>query len=307
MAVLKAHAWSAFLLAINWGVFVWAAQHGRIIDCSLGYFINPLLNVLIGSRLLGERLSRLQKLSIASAACGVRRSSCSWGAFHGSGCCWRLAFALYGLARRRSPLGSLPGLGVETVVGIPIAALYLIWSQQSGIAIWGDGLDARSAAHHRPRHHHDDSAARLRAWSAAASLRAARRAAVSAPTGQFLVGAFVYHETISAAALVSFGLIWTGVRCSAGICICTAGVPPSPPDHAIDLPHQHTARRQRGGHVCVSQRSEQHRPRHAADAQSGAPRHRRTRAGGPPHRIPLPRLGFHHFPLLHFAALMMSC
>jgi chloramphenicol-sensitive protein RarD len=57
MIVLKAHAWSAFLLAINWGVFVWAAQHGRILDCSLGYFINPLLNVLIGSRLFGERLS----------------------------------------------------------------------------------------------------------------------------------------------------------------------------------------------------------------------------------------------------------
>ncbi|MBL9131389.1 MAG: hypothetical protein JNG86_09330, partial [Verrucomicrobiaceae bacterium] len=69
--LLKTHAWSAFLLAINWGVFVWAAQHERILDCSLGYFINPLLNVLIGSYLLGERLSGLKKLSIASAACGV--------------------------------------------------------------------------------------------------------------------------------------------------------------------------------------------------------------------------------------------
>ncbi|MFM7604097.1 MAG: EamA family transporter, partial [Prosthecobacter sp.] len=69
--LIKAHACSAFLLAINWGVFVWAAQHGRILDCSLGYFINPLLNVLIGSFWLGEGLSRLQKLSIASAAAGV--------------------------------------------------------------------------------------------------------------------------------------------------------------------------------------------------------------------------------------------
>jgi len=79
------------LLAINWGVFVWAAQHGRIIDCSLGYFINPLLNVLIGSRLLGEHLSRLQKLSIGSAACGVLTQLVLVGRFPWIGLLPRLA------------------------------------------------------------------------------------------------------------------------------------------------------------------------------------------------------------------------
>ena len=211
VALVKAHAWSAFLLAINWGVFVWAAQHGRIIDCSLGYFINPLLNVLIGSQLLGERLSRLQKLSIASAACGVAMQIVLVGRFPWIGLLLAGTFALYGLARRRSPLGSLPGLGVETVVGIPVAAVYLMWSQHSGASIWGTssphdlllitGLGIVTTIPLLGFAH----GARKLPFALLGVLQ------FLAPTGQFLVGAFVYHETISTAALVSFGLIWTGV------------------------------------------------------------------------------------------------
>ena len=209
--LLRAHAWSAFLLAINWGVFVWAAQHGRIIDCSLGYFINPLLNVLIGSRLFGERLSWLQKLSIASAACGVVTQLVLVGRFPWIGLLLAVSFALYGLARRRSPLGSLPGLGVETLVGIPIAVAYLTWSQQSGVSIWGTastrdllliiGLGIITTIPLLGFAH----AARQLPFALLGVLQ------FLAPTGQFLVGALVYHEPVSAAALVSFGLIWTGV------------------------------------------------------------------------------------------------
>jgi len=209
--LLRAHAWSAFLLAINWGVFVWAAQHGRIIDCSLGYFINPLLNVLIGSRLLGERLSWLQKLSIASAACGVVTQIVLAGRFPWVGLLLAVSFALYGLARRRSPLGSLPGLGVETLVGIPIAVVYLAWSQQSGVSVWGTastrdllliiGLGIITTIPLLGFAH----AARQLPFALLGVLQ------FLAPTGQFLVGALVYHEPVSAAAMVSFGLIWTGV------------------------------------------------------------------------------------------------
>ena len=210
-ALIKAHAWSAFLLAINWGVFVWAAQHGRIIDCSLGYFINPLLNVLIGSRLLGERLSRLQKLSIASAACGVAMQIVLVGRFPWIGLLLAGTFALYGLARRRSPLGPLPGLGVETIVGIPIAAAYLMWSQHNGALIWGT-----SSTHDLLLITGLGIVTTIPLLGFAHGARQLPFALLGvlqflAPTGQFLVGAFIYHETISAAALVSFGLIWTGV------------------------------------------------------------------------------------------------
>ncbi len=210
-AVLKAHAWSAFLLAINWGVFVWAAQHGRILECSLGYFINPLLNVLIGSRMLGERLTGLQKLSVASAACGVAAQLVLAGRFPWIGLLLAGTFALYGLARRRSPLGSLPGLGVETVAGIPIAALYLVWCQQSGVAIWGNasphdllliiGLGIITTIPLLGFAH----AARQLPFALLGVLQ------FLAPTGQFFVGALLYEEPVSGAVLVSFGLIWTGV------------------------------------------------------------------------------------------------
>ncbi|WP_395743630.1 EamA family transporter RarD [Prosthecobacter sp.] len=209
--LLRAHAWSAFLLAINWGVFVWAAQHGRIIDCSLGYFINPLLNVLIGSRMLGERLTALQKLSIGSAAFGVLTQLMLVGRFPWIGLLLAGSFALYGLARRRSPLGSLPGLAVETVVGVPVAVTYLIWTQQSGMPIWG----AATA--------HDlfliaglgiiTTIPLLGFAHGARQLPFALLGVLQflAPTGQFLVGALLYHEPVSAAAMVSFGLIWLGV------------------------------------------------------------------------------------------------
>lgn len=209
--LLKAHAWSAFLLAINWGVFVWAAQHGRILDCSLGYFINPLLNVLIGSCMLGERLSRLQKLSITAAVCGVATQLVLAGRFPWIGLLLAVSFALYGLARRHSPLGSLPGLGVETLVGIPFASAYLLWTQQGGAAIWGTasaqdlmliiGLGIITTIPLLGFAH----AARKLPFALLGVLQ------FLAPTGQFLVGAFIYHEPVNHIALISFGLIWTGV------------------------------------------------------------------------------------------------
>jgi chloramphenicol-sensitive protein RarD len=214
--LVKAHAWSAFLLAINWGVFVWAAQHGRIIDCSLGYFINPLLNVLIGSRLLGERLSTLQKLSIASAACGVAAQIVLVGRFPWIGLLLAGSFALYGLARRQSPLGSLPGLGIETMVGIPVAAVFLLWCQQGGVSIWGTassrdlaliiGLGVITTIPLLGFAH----GARQLPFALLGVLQ------FLAPTGQFLVGALMYHEPVSTAALASFALIWAGVALFCG-------------------------------------------------------------------------------------------
>jgi chloramphenicol-sensitive protein RarD len=216
LTLIKAHAWSAFLLAINWGVFVWAAQHGRILDCSLGYFINPLLNVLIGSFWLGENLSRLQKLSIAFAAAGVTMQLVLVGRFPWIGLLLAGSFALYGLARRRSPLGSLPGLAMETIVGIPIAIVYLLWSHHSGVSIWGASSTRDLLLIF--------SLGIITTIPLLGFARGARELPFAllgvlqflAPTGQFLVGAFVYGEPVNAASLVSFGLIWTGVALFCG-------------------------------------------------------------------------------------------
>lgn len=211
LKLIKTHAGSAFLLAINWGVFVWAAQHGHILDCSLGYFINPLLNVLIGSFWLGENLSNLQKISIVSAAAGVAMQLVFVGRFPWIGLLLAGSFALYGLARRRSSLGSLPGLAMETIVGIPVALLYLIWSEHMGSAIWGTAstLDVLLIL----------GLGVITTVPLLGFARAARELPFAllgvlqflAPTGQFLIGSLVYGEPLNVASLMSFGLIWIGV------------------------------------------------------------------------------------------------
>jgi chloramphenicol-sensitive protein RarD len=209
--VLRTHALAAALLGVNWGVFVWAAQHGRIVECSVGYFINPLLNVLIGTQLLGERLNALQKASISCATAGVLlrvagQSSGLWIALS-----LALSFASYGLVRRQSSLGALSGLAVESVIGFPFALGYLVWSQQQGHPLWGTGstqdlllilgLGAITAVPLLGFAH----AARKLPFSLLGLLQ------FLAPTGQFLLGMLVYGESQSPLAIASLCLIWLGV------------------------------------------------------------------------------------------------
>ena len=210
-AVLRAHAWAGLLLTINWTLFVWATQHGRILEASLGYFINPLLNVLIGRLLLGERLSRLQSWSVACAAVGVVAQVVLLGRMPWLALCIALTFAFYGLARRNSPLRSLPGLGVETLLGTPFALLYLLWSDAQGIAIWGTQSMSDFAL--------IGCLGMVTAAPLLGFAHAARHLPFAllgllqfiAPTGQFLVGALVYHEPVGWGALASFVFIWVGV------------------------------------------------------------------------------------------------
>ncbi len=209
--VLRAHAWSGLLLGINWGTFVWAAQHGHILDSSLGYFINPLLNIFIGWLFLGERLSGLQKLSVAFAGAGALMQVLLAGRFPWIGLILALSMSFYALARRRSTLGALSGLAMETWVGLPFALAYFAWIDNEHRAIWGHG-DLRDYA----------LLIGLGAITAIPLIgfaHAARKLPFAllgllqflAPTGQFLVGAFVYGEPISRGVLFSFALIWAGV------------------------------------------------------------------------------------------------
>ena len=155
----------------------------------------------------------LAGLGLARRA-GVRTETMIWAL--GIGLLLAVSFALYGLARRRSPLGSLPGLGVETVIGIPVAAVYLIWCQQSGLAIWGTasardllliiGLGIITTIPLLGFAH----GARQLPFALLGVLQ------FLAPTGQFLVGTWIYGEPVNAASLLSFGLIWIGVALFCG-------------------------------------------------------------------------------------------
>lgn len=209
--IVGIHTWSALLLGVNWSTFVWAAHHGHIVECSVGYFINPMLNVLIGFLFLGERVNLLQMASIALAAAGVCVQMALIGHVPWIALVLAFSMAFYGLARRLSPEGSLSGLATETLVTMPLAIGYLAWSAEHGANLFGTG-GARDVA----------LLLGLGVITAVPLLgfaHAARKLPFAllgvlqflAPTGQFLTGAVLYREPVSGAAIASFVLIWVAV------------------------------------------------------------------------------------------------
>ncbi|MGB3738220.1 MAG: EamA family transporter RarD [Pontixanthobacter sp.] len=207
-AVLTTLCASALLIAVNWFVYVWAIQNGHIFAASLGYYINPILNVLLGTLLLGERLSRWQWIAVALAACGV--AILSAGALTTLWISLTLAFSFgtYGLLRKRVAVGSLPGLTIESALLIPLAF---------AIAGYYASLPAGSAFAVSPQL---SLSIMLGGVLTAVPLLffavAARRMAYStlgfiqflAPTIVFLLGLFVFREELLPVQLACFGLIW---------------------------------------------------------------------------------------------------
>jgi chloramphenicol-sensitive protein RarD len=210
-AVLRTHVLSAALLGVNWGLFVWGAQHGRILECSLGYFLNPLLNVLIGCLLLGEKLNRTQRVSITLAGLGVGIQMIAVGRPPWIALLLAFTFGFYGLVRRRSTLGPLAGLATESIMALPFSLLFLgLWTFQ-GQPIFGTG-SMRDVS----------LILGLGIITAAPLLgfaNAARKLPFSllgflqflAPTGQFIIGFFVYDEPLSPGSLVAFAFIWSAI------------------------------------------------------------------------------------------------
>jgi chloramphenicol-sensitive protein RarD len=209
--LLRTHAWSAFLLTLNWTLFIWAAQHGHMVECSLGYFLNPLLNVAIGRVVLGEHLSRWRKWSIALAGVGVLLQMVLLGHFPWIALSISVSFALYGLVRKRSPLGSLSGLAVESVVALPFALVALGGLAASGMPLFARGTASDfllifvSGAFTAVPLLAFGHAARLLRFSTLGLLQ------FLMPTMQFLEGAWIFGEKVTTGSLVSFVFIWLGV------------------------------------------------------------------------------------------------
>ena len=130
---------SASILAVNWFIFIWAIGQNRVVETSLGYFINPLINVLVGALVLRERLQRLQGVAVALAAVGV-----GWLTWHQGQLPWialslAATFATYGLLRKTAPLGAIEGLTVESLVLAPLAVAYLAWTTSHGQTAFAQG------------------------------------------------------------------------------------------------------------------------------------------------------------------------
>jgi len=200
---------SAALIGINWFVYIWSVTNAHLVEASLGYFINPLLNVALGMLLLGERLTRLQAAAIGIAAVGVIIFAAG-----GGGALWvslvlALSFGFYGLIRKVAKIDALGGLTVETLILAPFALAVLAQANGAGTGALG----------HDPRLTlllvlaGPVTAAPLLLFAAAA--RRLRYTTIGllqfiAPTLQFLLAILVYHEPIRATQLATFALIWLG-------------------------------------------------------------------------------------------------
>jgi chloramphenicol-sensitive protein RarD len=128
---------SGSTVSINWFLFIWAVNIGRVIETSLGYFMTPLVNVLLGALVLGERLNRLQFLSVSLAAVAVLNLAFGYGRLPWVALSLCMSFGLYGLLRKKSGTAAIPGLFFETILLLPIAVAYLVLLRINGQLIFG--------------------------------------------------------------------------------------------------------------------------------------------------------------------------
>lgn len=128
---------SSFVVALNWGVYIWAVQIGEIYQASLGYYINPLVLVVAGMVFFGEKLSRLKLFAVLLATCGVAALAIYGGVFPWISLVLAVSFAIYGVVRKRVNIGAIPGLLIETLILLAPAAAYLLLLANNGTAVFG--------------------------------------------------------------------------------------------------------------------------------------------------------------------------
>lgn len=120
-------ALAALCISLNWLVYIWAVQNDRILETSLGYYINPLMFVAVGTLVFGERLRRFQAIAVGLAAAGVLFLALNGGMFPWVALSLAALFAAYGIIRRQIGIGAMPGLFIETSLLLPLAAVWIAW------------------------------------------------------------------------------------------------------------------------------------------------------------------------------------
>lgn len=202
------YAIAGVLLSINWLVYVWGVNAGFIVETSLGYFINPLLSVLLGVIFLRERLRFAQWIPVALAAIGVLYLTFVYGRLPWIALSLAFSFGIYGLVKKIAPLGSLYGLTLETAMVFPAALIYLLFVNSTGEgAFLHDGatidwfLAGAGIVTTIPL---------LMFASAAKQIPLTMVGILQyiAPTLQFLIGVFIYKEPFDRAHLIGFGIVW---------------------------------------------------------------------------------------------------
>ena len=206
--VIGIYALAGILLSINWLIYVWGVNSGFIVETSLGYFINPLISVLLGVIFLRERLRAMQWIAVGLAAAGVVYLTVTYGRPPWIALSLAFSFGVYGLAKKLAPLGSLYGLTLETALVFPLALIYLMFVQSRGTGAFlhqgalTDVLLIGTGA--------VTSIPLLMFASAAREIPLTMIGILQyiAPTLQFLIGVFLYHELFDQSRLIGFSLVW---------------------------------------------------------------------------------------------------
>lgn len=202
---------AGLLLSVNWGTYVWAVNAGYIVETSLGYFINPLLSVLLGVIILHERLRRLQWVAVGLAAAGVIYLTLVYGAPPWIALTLAFSFGLYGLVKKMAPLGALYGLTLETVLLFVPMLLYLFFAEANGQGAFlhSDGVSTLLII----------GAGIVTVVPLLMFATAVRLIPLSligilqyiAPTLQFLIGVLIFGEAFTHTQFVGFGLVWAAL------------------------------------------------------------------------------------------------
>lgn len=199
---------SGVLISANWLLFIWAVFAGRMLDASLGYFINPLVNVLLGVLFFKEWLRPAQRIALALAGLGVANEVVAVGVVPWVGLLLAGSFGMYGLVRKRLAVDSVVGLGVETTLVLPLALAYLAVTTLGGSGSLARGEPAQVALLSLAG---PVTVAPLVCFAAAAvrlPLSVLGFFQYIAPSALFLLAVFVYGEPFRMTQLVTFGCIW---------------------------------------------------------------------------------------------------
>jgi chloramphenicol-sensitive protein RarD len=208
---LRIYLTAAVLISVNWFTYVWAVNHGFVVETSLGYYINPIFSVLLGVIIFGERLRGVQWLPIALAAAGVIFLTVTYGALPWIALTLAFTFGLYGLVKKTAPLNSLYGLTLETGLLFLPALAYLYYCELTGQGAFlhsgplKDGLMV--------------GAGLVTTVPLLLFAYAAPRIPMTTigllqyinPTMQFLLGVLVYKEPFTQASLIGFAMVWAGL------------------------------------------------------------------------------------------------
>jgi len=202
---------TGILVSINWGVFIYAVNSGQILEALLGYFINPLISIMLGMIFLGERLNKTQITAFSFAIAGVVYLTLNYGHFPWIAIALALTFGVYGLLKKKMNYDSMSALAVETTLVAPIALGFLIFGSSDGGALFTNQsfampvlLVCTGLITAIPLYWFGMAAVRVPLYSIGFFQ-------YIAPTMKLFIGIYIFHETFTVTYAISFSLIWMGL------------------------------------------------------------------------------------------------